>query len=154
MKPRLFDDLFTPQKVIAHLFCVIMCVRKKNHIASESNSPGPLFAFRFAKLSDDSDQLSVPQMSTDPDHEGFNPVAEFFRLVSGSSDHTLPIVLQGLGEQLGVFLSDRFGINDKYLMPGVFDKLSARLTQLLGWLMFLLKQSNNFNTMLRCPVTF
>ena len=79
-------------------------------------------------------------MSTDPDHEGFNPMAELFRLVSGSSDHTLPIVLQGLGEKLGVFLSDRFGINDKYLMPGLFDKLSARLTQLLGWLiMFLLE---------------
>ena len=84
----------------------------KRRIVSESKSPGPLFAFRFAKLSDDSDQLSVPQMSTDPDHEGFNPVAKFFRLVvSESSDHTLPIVLQGLGEQLGVFLSDRFYLN-------------------------------------------
>ena len=113
---------------------------QKNTLHLKSNPPGPLFAFRFAKLSDDSDQLSVPQMSTDPDHEGFNPMAEFFRLVSGSSDHTLPIVLQGLGEKLGVFLSDRFGINDKYLMPGLFDKLSARLTQLLGWLiMFLLE---------------
>jgi len=107
-------------------------LKVKQVAIEELKHSGPLFAFRFAKLSDDSDQLSVPQMSTDPDHEGFNPVAEFFRLVSGSSDHTLPIVLQGLGEQLGVFLSDRFGINDKYLMPGVFDKLSARLTQLLG----------------------